>query len=685
MKCLILAAGRGSRLSEEGIAKPLLRVAGLPLIERTILTAHQVGLQEFYIVAGYGAERLKQFLSELPLRRDLKITVIQNDEWECKANGVSVLKARKFLGENFILLMADHIFEQATLIDLMKEDLAHNEVLLAADFNIRQNKLVDAQDVTKVSVEGQRILDIGKNVEGYNAYDTGMFLCSPAIFDALEQSCRDGDTSLSGGVRILAEQGRAKAFNIAGRYWMDIDTPADRKKAEKLLYRDLAKPHDGWISRHVNRKFSARIFTPLILRLYDKVTANQISLLSAAVAVVAGLCFFLRLAVVGGIMIQLASILDGSDGEIARLKKIQSSFGNFLDAVLDRYADGFILFSMFYYSLTATEILNLFGPYRNLLVVGTSMLAILGNVMVSYTSARSITDFGYRYRGGWIAAGRGRDLRLFVLFVGGVLAWVHPIWVFLAILFIAILTNAITLRRLAISRSCAQSRNPFLTLSPKAVIFDFDGTIANTMPFLTDLAVNLISKNYEISKEMALSKYLETTGMDFASQMELIFPNHPKNREVIAAFEATKREGVLDHPLFTEVIPTREFFKDRNIKRFICSSTKQEILSEYVTKYRIADRIDGWLGYKPGFAKDAQLESILEEHGLEPEEVIFVGDSLRDCDFAKDKGVRFIGIHRIFDEGAFRQRGMPSVQDLTALTRLWEQSEELLQHTEKLE
>jgi len=98
-------------LSEEGVAKPLLRVAGLPLIERTILTAHQAGLQEFYIVAGYGAERLKQFLSELPLRRDLKITVIQNDEWECKANGVSVLKARKFLGENFILLMADHIFE----------------------------------------------------------------------------------------------------------------------------------------------------------------------------------------------------------------------------------------------------------------------------------------------------------------------------------------------------------------------------------------------------------------------------------------------------------------------------------------------------------------------------------------------------------------------------------------------
>ncbi len=65
-------------MAEEGISilKPLLRVAGLPLIERTILTAHQAGLQDFYIVAGYGAERLKQFLSELPLRRDLKIRCV---------------------------------------------------------------------------------------------------------------------------------------------------------------------------------------------------------------------------------------------------------------------------------------------------------------------------------------------------------------------------------------------------------------------------------------------------------------------------------------------------------------------------------------------------------------------------------------------------------------------------------
>ncbi len=685
MRCLILAAGRGTRLSEEGVPKPLLSLLGLPLIERTILTAQRAGLRDFVVVTGYAGERVQEFLSDLGLRRDLNITVIQNDEWECKGNGVSVLKAEGFFDEKFILLMADHVFEEATLVDLMKEALADTEILLAADFNISKNQLIDADDVTKVSVKNGAISDIGKNIQGYNAFDTGMFLCSPAIFDAIQESSRSGDTSLSGGVKVLSREGKAKVFNIEDRYWMDIDTPTDLKKAAKLLYGTLAKPQDGWISRRINRKFSTRMFTPLILKVYDKVTPNQVTLVGAAVGVMASLCFFSHLAVIGGILIQLASILDGSDGEIARLKKMQSPFGTFLDSVLDRYADSFILFGMFYYSLTAAEISDLFGVHRDLLVVGASMFAVLGNVMVSYTSAKSITDFGYRYRGTWIAAGRGRDLRLFLLFVGGVLAWVHPISVFLAILVVAILTNAVVLRRLTISLSHARSRSSPIDVRLKAVIFDLDGTIANTMPFLTDLAVALITENYEISKEVALAKYRQTTGMDFAGQMEVIFTNHPKNEEVIAAFEASKLEGVLRHPLFPEVIPTLRFFKNRNIKRFICSSTKPEIVSEYVAKYKIDEWVDGCLGYVPGFAKEKQIQSILEQHELEPEEAIFVGDSLRDGDSAKDKGVRFIGLRRMFDERAFKKRGLASVQDLTALTRLWKQWEDLLQLVEKVQ
>jgi hypothetical protein len=51
-----------------------------------------------------------------------------------------------------------------------------------------------------------------------------------------------------------------------------------------------------------------------------------------------------------------------------------------------------------------------------------------------------------------------------------------------------------------------------------------------------------------------------------------------------------------------------------------------------------------------------------------------VGDSLLDWAFVKDKGVRFLGVRRIFDEQDFRQQGLLSVRALTDLAHLWEQS-----------
>ena len=670
-------------MAEEGDCKPLLPLLTVPLIERTIAAANQAGLTEFCVVTGHNRRRVEMFLSELSLRRNLTITAVANEDWE-KGNGTSVYKARELLDEPFVLLMADHVFDEVILTRLVREPLQDGELILAADYNVDGNRFVDADDVTRVLAENGRIIEIGKGLEDYNAYDTGIFLCSAAIFPALEAAMSGGDFSLSGGVRRLAAQGRARTIDVRGCFWIDVDTPNDLKKAQKLLYTGLAKPLDGFISRTINRPLSTRIFTPLLLRISHRITANQVSVLSFVVALSAGVCFFFQHAVIGGIALQLASILDGSDGEIARLKKLQSNFGNFLDAVLDRYADSFVLFGMFYYSWTAPANAALLGRYLDPLILGTSMLAICGNLMVSYTSAKSITDFGYRYRGKWIAAGRGRDLRLFLLFVGAVLAWVHPLSVLVAMFCVAVSTNAVVLRRIAISRRHARSREPLLDGPPKAIIFDFDGTIADTMPFLTELAVSLITESYGGSREEAHRKYLETTGMDFASQIEQGFPGHSKNREVITTFEARKRDGVLSHPLFPEVIPTLKYFKDRNIRRFVCSSTTPAIISEYIRRHKIGNWLDDCLGYEPGFSKDKQIESILKQHALEPDEVIFVGDSLRDYDFVKDRNIRFIGVHGLFDEEAFRARRLTSIADLSALTRMWDRSDDLLRFVEQV-
>ena len=95
--------------------------------------------------------------------------------------------------------------------------------------------LNDLEDVTRVKVTGGKIAHIGKVIREFNAIDTGIFLCGPIMFDALEVSQAKGDDSISGAMNVLAGWGKAHAFDIKSRVWVDVDDPAAFRKAEELL------------------------------------------------------------------------------------------------------------------------------------------------------------------------------------------------------------------------------------------------------------------------------------------------------------------------------------------------------------------------------------------------------------------------------------------------------------------
>jgi CTP:molybdopterin cytidylyltransferase MocA len=65
-----------------------------------------------------------------------------------------------------------------------------------------------------------------------------VFAVTPRLLDALaEVRAERGDCSLSHGVKRLAEQGRARVVDIGDGYWQDVDTPADRARAEAAIGR----------------------------------------------------------------------------------------------------------------------------------------------------------------------------------------------------------------------------------------------------------------------------------------------------------------------------------------------------------------------------------------------------------------------------------------------------------------
>jgi len=156
-RCLILAAGRGTRVSGAKDSKPLEVVGGLALIERTILTASRAGLTEFYVVTGHAAANLEVFLGDLASRRGLAITAIRSKGWEA-GNAASLLAAREHMAEPFALLMADHVFDDAILRGLIAASRVDADVVLACDYAVGGNAWVDEADATKVQIEGDRIV-----------------------------------------------------------------------------------------------------------------------------------------------------------------------------------------------------------------------------------------------------------------------------------------------------------------------------------------------------------------------------------------------------------------------------------------------------------------------------------------------------------------------------------------------
>jgi choline kinase len=184
------------------------------------------------VVLGYQADAVRSAI-ERSASSGVSIHFSVNPEWRLE-NGVSVLAARERLHDRrFALLMGDHLFEAPVLTRLLEMTVADGESLLAVD--TRPVAPAIAAEATKVRMTGSRITAIGKDLTAYDALDTGLFVCAPSLFGALEASRALGDTTLSGGIRQLAARGLMRGVDIGDASWYDIDTMADLETVEHLL------------------------------------------------------------------------------------------------------------------------------------------------------------------------------------------------------------------------------------------------------------------------------------------------------------------------------------------------------------------------------------------------------------------------------------------------------------------
>lgn len=233
-RAIVLAAGTGSRLGEPrtDLPKPLRRVAGVPLLVRVLRTLQSVGIREAVVVTGFEGDQVRRALMSEP-SLGLSLMFATNDQY-LKKNGVSLLAAAEYVDRECILTMSDHLYSPELVYRLLAAELPEEHCALAVDRDIE--RCFDLDDATKVRSRAGKIVEIGKELESYDALDTGVFRVGPALLRELALAeARQGDCSLSDGVQALSRQGKFHAVDVGDVRWIDVDTPPALERAEAML------------------------------------------------------------------------------------------------------------------------------------------------------------------------------------------------------------------------------------------------------------------------------------------------------------------------------------------------------------------------------------------------------------------------------------------------------------------
>ncbi len=403
---VVLAAGRSERLAKAagGGSKALNRLAGISFVERAVRALLSSGIEEVLVVVGFHAGPVSAAVGGIAPGR---VRAVLAEDWE-SGNGASLAAVALHVEheELFVVMMADHLFGDGGLRELLQS--GGPTVLVDPDPSVD----VRAEG-TRVRVEQGDAVAFGKHLDE-PAVDCGVFVLSPEIFECQRLAALDGDATLAGALTRFTERRPLRTLALPKEtWWHDIDTPEDLVEARRLLRRSLPKDGDGPVSRFLNRPVSTRFSLWVSPARPSPDLLSSIAFLlglAAAASLAAGL------GILGGILAQVTSVLDGMDGEAARLQMRATPQGALLDGVLDRVADAAILAGLGVWALNAMA-----ASSATVLLV--ALAAVFGS-MISMASKDRITAYGLPPADeralSWLLGGRdGRMLLVMIFSIAG--------------------------------------------------------------------------------------------------------------------------------------------------------------------------------------------------------------------------------------------------------------------------
>ena len=212
MKAMILAAGRGERLRPltDSTPKPMLQVAGKPLLEHHLVRLAEAGVTEIVINTSWLAEQIEAYFSDCEAR--LGVTISWSREVTALETGGGIVNALALLGDEPFILINGDVWSDYPLLEL------------------RDNKLSDDLDAWLLLVgnpihnpAGDFALQDGRvnYAEEHSATFSGISLMRPALF--AEHLERDGAFPLRDVLRPAIVAGRVGGELYTGS-WCDVGT-----------------------------------------------------------------------------------------------------------------------------------------------------------------------------------------------------------------------------------------------------------------------------------------------------------------------------------------------------------------------------------------------------------------------------------------------------------------------------
>jgi CDP-L-myo-inositol myo-inositolphosphotransferase len=402
-RCVIFAPG--------GAAAAQTPVFSLRAVERTALAFLRAGVREFLVAGDPDAARgVVAALAAGPCRA-------------ARARAVASLAAALAPGESFFLARSDVHYDRRLVLRFVEETRLEVGTRIAVDFRPDALAAHDAAPRVALWPGGGGLRLVADALVGADGVLTGLVLGTPGLARALDEATPEA-RGLGRALVQLAAREPVVAWPVL-ELWQELAGEADQKLARRKVLAGAVGVADGLVARHLNRPISRRITERLLSR---DVKPWQLSVLSFLGTLAAGLSFAMGHATTGGLLAQGASVLDGVDGELARIRYQDSPFGGVYDALLDRIGDAAVIGGMTLYAW-------LMGAGQSAIALGFA--AVAGSSLSMLVKEKYASSFQRRYadeREGpfrWLLL--GRDGRLFLALVAGVTGQVEVVLAYLAV------------------------------------------------------------------------------------------------------------------------------------------------------------------------------------------------------------------------------------------------------------